>query len=285
MHITYEAGESALSAIGAWSPARMHEVDGARLAVARHGKGPAVLCLHATGHGARDFAPFAERVGDRFEVLAVDWPGQGKSPREAQPASAWRYARLIEALLPQLTSHPTTLVGCSIGGAAAIEVAARRPDLVRGLVLCNPGGLAALDAPTRFVIRRMQAFFAAGARGARWFPLAFRLYYRLVLPQAAGAAQRLRIVAATCDTAPTLAQAWASFADARADVRDLARRIACPTWFAWAKQDRIIPWSRSRDAAEAIRDMRVTFFRAGHAAFLEDPDNFAREFRDFAAGL
>jgi pimeloyl-ACP methyl ester carboxylesterase len=271
------------AAAGAWDPVEYHTAAGARVAVARKGRGPAVVCLHATGHGARDFELFAERVGDSFEVVAVDWPGQGRSPEDASaPASAHRYSVLLEDLLPKLAGGPAIIVGCSIGGAAAIELAARRPDLVRALVLCDPGGLVPLDAAVRFVVGRMAAFFAAGARGARWFPWAFAKYYGMVLPGAPARAQRDRIVASAREIAPVLAQAWASFGHAAADLRALAPNVACPTLFAWAKHDRVIPWSRCKAAATAFPDHRVEFFDAGHAAFLEDPDRFAKAFREFA---
>lgn len=275
----------ARAATGAWDPVEFHQAAGIRVALTRRGRGPAVVCLHATGHGARDFEAFAARVARDFEVIAVDWPGQGRSEADTEPASAARYSRILEDLLPRLAAGPVVLLGCSIGGAAAIEVAARRGDLVRGLVLCDPGGLVVPDAATRLAVRAMVSFFAAGARGASWFPAAFALYYRMVLPGAAARPQRDRIVAAVRETAPVLAEAWASFGAPAADLRGLAPRIGCPTLFAWARQDRVLPWSRSRAAAETFPDVRVEFFRGGHAAFLEDPDRFAQTFLAFASDL
>ena len=273
------------AAAGAWDPVEHYDAAGTTIAVARKGDGPPVVCLHATGHGARDFEPLAERIGDRFEIVATDWPGQGKSPCESHPASARRYSAILEELLPQIAATPAIVIGCSIGGAAAIELAARRSDLVRALVLCDTGGLVAPDRVTRFAIARMHSFFAAGARGAWWFPAAFALYYRMVLPAAPARAQRDRIVASASEIAPILAESWKSFGEPEADLRPLVPRIECPVLFAWAKQDRVLPWERTRAAAETFRDWRVEFFRAGHAAFLEDPDRFAAVFRAFAAEL
>ena len=50
------------------------EVDGVRIAVAREGRGPAVVCLHAIGHGGRDFEAFAAAVRDSFEVIRLAAP-------------------------------------------------------------------------------------------------------------------------------------------------------------------------------------------------------------------
>lgn len=273
------------SACGAWDPVGFHDVRGVSLATARCGAGPLVVCLHATGHGARDYEPFARELAGEFEVVAVDWPGQGRSSDDREAATAARYGDLLEALLEDLDRGPAILVGCSIGGAAALRVAAARPDLVRGLVLCNSGGLAPLDAVSRFAIGRMVAFFEAGARGAGWFPRAFDWYYRLVLPEEGARAQRDRIVAAARETAPVLAQAWRSFAAADADLRETARAVRCPTLLAWAKGDRILPWARSARGAEGIAHRRVELFRGGHAAFLEDAARFCAVFREFAASL
>src|SRR5689334_17103552 len=80
----------------------MIEAKGVRLAVAREGQGSAVVCLHAIGHGGGDFAVFADTVSDRFEVIRIDWPGQGRSDDDGEPASAARYADLLEIVLDRL---------------------------------------------------------------------------------------------------------------------------------------------------------------------------------------
>jgi len=276
------------AAVGVQPPFSMIDCGGTALAVARRGQGQAVLCLHATGHGGRDFEGFAERVVPQgFEVIAVDWPGQGNSPADTQAAGAERYADLLESLVPQLfpDGRRPIVLGCSIGGAAAIVFAARRPDLVRALVLADPGGLAPLDRVAKLFIGAMVRLFRAGARGHWWFPRAFAAYYRMVLPAPAAAAQRARIVAAAPQTAGVLAQAWQSFGEAGADIRALLPRLSMPVFFAWAKQDRIIAWSRSRAAVESVKHAQVQHFTGGHAAFLEDPDAFAGAFVAFARGI
>ncbi|RJF86749.1 alpha/beta fold hydrolase [Oleomonas cavernae] len=276
-----------LAAIGVQAPFTMIDSAGTALAVSRRGRGQPVLCVHATGHGGRDFEGFAERVVPQgFEVIAVDWPGQGSSPADARAASADRYADLLEALVPQLfpDGRRPILLGCSIGGAAAIVFAARRPDLVQALVLADPGGLAPLDRVARLFVGAMVRFFKAGTRGRWWFPRAFAAYYRTVLPAPAAAGQRARIVAAGPQTAPVLAQAWQSFGEAGADIRGLLPRLPMPVFFAWARQDRIVAWGRSRAAVESVKHAQVQHFTGGHAAFLEDPDAFAGAFVAFARG-
>jgi 4,5:9,10-diseco-3-hydroxy-5,9,17-trioxoandrosta-1(10),2-diene-4-oate hydrolase len=271
-------------AAGAQEGLQMVEADGVRMAVARTGSGPPVVCLHAIGHGARDFEAFAQGVGDRFEVIAIDWPGQGRSEDDAAaPASAARYADLLAIVLQKLGIEAPILLGCSVGGAAAMLYAARAP--VRGLVLCDTGGLVAVDATVRRFCGAFASFFAAGARGVGWYRALFGLYYSQVLPAPAARAQRRRIVEAAYETAPVLVQAWTSFAQPEADLRGVAAALDIPVWFAWAKGDKVISLARCRPAIAEMKHATVTEFRGGHAAFLEQPQAFAEAFVRFADAL
>jgi 4,5:9,10-diseco-3-hydroxy-5,9,17-trioxoandrosta-1(10),2-diene-4-oate hydrolase len=157
---------------------------------------------------------------------------------------------------------------------------------VAGLVLENPGGLAPVDDPAaRAVLGGLARAFEAGARGAWWFPAFFAVYYRMVLRGAPAAAQRARIVAAARDVAPTLAQAWRSFAVPDADLRPLVPRVRCPTLFAWATQDRLVALARSLPAIRAFPNARLERFRAGHSPHLETPDALAEAVEAFLARL
>lgn len=256
-------------------------VDGVKLAYDDEGQGPVLLCLHAIGHGARDFEDLRARFRDRFRVLALDWPGQGKSADDRIPASAERYADLLEGFIRILGLEGVTLLGNSVGGAAAIRYAHAHPDNVRGVVLANTGGLDRADALTPIFTGGMAKFFNAGARGAWWFPCAFALYYRMVLPAPAAREQRARIVACGSEVAGVLAEAWESFGRPSADVRPMVRALQCPVFVAWAKGDRVNQLKRNLPAIRSIPGVRYETFPGGHAPFLEYPDAFARSLESF----
>jgi len=272
-------------ACGATAPWRETTAAGVRLAYDDRGEGRPLVCLHAIGHGARDFEAFAGALVPAHRVIALDWPGHGASGGDDVPPSAVRYAAVLEAFLERLALGPAVLVGNSIGGAAAIRLAAARPDLVAGLVLENPGGLDRLDALARRVIGLTAAFFAAGARGARWFPAAFAAYYRMILQRAPAAAQRGRIVAAGREIAPLLRDAWTSFGLPDADLRDLAPTLAPPVLFAWATRDQIVQLRRALPTIRRVPQARLERFPAGHAPHLETPDAFAAAVARFVATL
>jgi pimeloyl-ACP methyl ester carboxylesterase len=273
------------SAVGASAARREVTLDGVRLAFDDDGAGPALVCLHAIGHGAGDFAGLHQHLRDRYRVLALDWPGHGHSGADHVPASAARYAELLASFLDAAGVGRAVLIGNSIGGAAAMRYAATHPGRVRALVLEDPGGLVPVDRVVRAFTAAMARFFAAGARGARWFPRAFDLYYRMVLPTPAAAAQRARIVASAGEIAPVLRDAWLSFGRREADLRALVPRITCPVLFAWAARDRLVQLGRSRPAIRLFPDARLEVFPAGHAAHLETPEAFEASLVHFLTGL
>jgi len=271
------------SAIGATAAAV--EVDGVRLAFDADGGGPTLVCLHAVGHGASDFAGIRERFQDRFRVIALDWPGQGNSGPDRVVTSAARYAELLRGFLDAIGVDKAVLLGNSIGGAAALRFAVSHPERVLGLVLANPGGVDRADWLGRTVCRLFARFFAQGARGARWFPAAFALYYRIVLPGRAAAAQRARIVATAREVAPVLAQAWTSFSAPEADLRPLIPQVRCPVLVAWAKLDRILQLRRNLPAIRRFPNAKLETFEAGHAPFLETPEAFDASLERFLVSL
>lgn len=272
--------------LGATLPHKEIEIGGVKLAYNDDGAGPVVLCLHAIGHGASDFARVSRALRNRYRVIALDWPGQGRSGPDSEAASPWRYSELLEKFVEALKLDRIVILGNSIGGAAAIRYAAANLQHVRGLILCNPGGLDKGGRAAALFCRMMARFFGAGVRGSKWFARAFNAYYKQVLPSPEAAAQRAKIVLAGYETAPILEQAWISFADPQADVRQLIPQIRCPVQFCWATRDRFVPLGRSLPAVSRFANARVEkFVTAGHAAFLEDFAHFQHVLERFLDGL
>src|SRR5215469_8745987 len=105
----------------------MLDVAGTKVAVLRAGRGPAIICLHAIAHGARDYLKLAERLGDRFAFYAVDFPGHGQSPNDGVAPTPAHYASLLDRIVDGLGLKRFGIIGCSIGGATAIRYAAAHP--------------------------------------------------------------------------------------------------------------------------------------------------------------
>jgi pimeloyl-ACP methyl ester carboxylesterase len=218
-------------------------------------------------------------------VITLDWPGHGLSEDDPEDASATRYAQLLTVFLEHLKLEQVVLLGNSIGGAVAIRYAANFPDRVLALILADPAGLDRVDWLSKAMVRLMVGFFAAGVRQARWFPAAFAVYYRLVLPAPTASEERSRIVASAFEIAAVLEQAWRSFGQVEADLRPLIPTIRQPVLFTWAVSDRIVQLGRNLESISQFRNAQLVRFPGGHSPFLEAPEEFLEVLHAFLASL
>jgi pimeloyl-ACP methyl ester carboxylesterase len=103
------------------------------------GSGPAVVLIHSSASGSRQWRQLAESLQVRYRVIAVNLFGYGKtSPWPGtRPLSAADQAELVAAAAA-LASEPVALVGHSLGGAVALEAAAKLADRVRLVVAFEP---------------------------------------------------------------------------------------------------------------------------------------------------
>lgn len=264
---------------------RRIRVDGVDLAYDDEGSGPVVVCAHAVGHGAGDFADFIDRHRDRWRVIAVDWPDHGRSSADRRPPSSARYGDVLVQFLDALNLENAVLLGNSIGGGAALRAAAARPTRVRGAVVCNASGLVPYGLQKRVFTAALARFYARGARGGRWTRRAFAAMYRGVLSEPPAAEQRARIVATWPEVAPLLADAWRSFGRRDDDLTPILPTIGCPVLVTWSVGDRLNPLAFNRRGISLLPKGRLATFPGGHAPFLECPAAFDAAFADFAAGL
>ncbi|HKV38371.1 MAG TPA: alpha/beta hydrolase [Blastocatellia bacterium] len=270
------------SAAGAQPPRYTIVLDGVEITYTDSGgTGPCLVCLHAIGHGARDFQDLASRLYPSYRVIALDFPGHGSSGADSHSAGAARYEEIVARFVEKLNLESLTLLGNSIGGAASIRYAAAHPEQVTALVLCNCGGLDPGGLFARVYIAMFVRLFAAGSRGAFWFPWVFARYYRRVLSGEPAREQRDRIIQSAYEIAPILEQAWRGFGKPDADLRTLLPNIHCPVLLAWAKDDFTNQLKRSGLAFDRFPNHRLELFEGGHAAFLEDPDRFEQVLRSF----
>jgi pimeloyl-ACP methyl ester carboxylesterase len=121
--------------------AQYRVIDGIRLRIVDSGRGTAVVFLHGLGasmYSWRKTLPPVAAAG--YRVIAIDNRGFGFSDKPAHGYTNAEYARLVVALLDSLHISSAVLVGHSMGGAIAAEVALAHPDRVRGLVLIDAAG-------------------------------------------------------------------------------------------------------------------------------------------------
>ena len=180
------------------------------------------------------------------------------------------------ALCDHLRIPSAAVVGLSMGGYAAFELLAARPEFVRALVLCDTRATA--DTPEAAAKRET---FAGEAleRGVGW--VADQLLPKLLGPHAEPRLQNL--VRGMIGQATPAAVADAQFAmAARRDATELLPSITCPTLVVVGSEDALTPPSDARAMAAAIPHARlVELHGAGHLSNLEARVGFNRAMRDF----
>ena len=134
----------------------------ALLDIARTGSGEPLLLLHGMGTSRRDFAAMAPGLAEDFEVVAMDLPGHGQSPPLACRPTIAAFADAVEATLDAHGLHRVHVLGNSLGGRVAIELAVR--GRARSVVAVAPSGMglpperlmqASALAAGRIVLRRL----------------------------------------------------------------------------------------------------------------------------------
>jgi esterase len=144
-------------------------VNGYDLSYAEEGAGDPLLLVHGTLGDQRSWAAQMEPFGARFRVLALSmrhcWPGGWE---EQGDFTIDRHVADLAAFIGELGQGPVRLVGHSRGGHIAFRTAERHPELLRALVLAEPGGeldesLGGTPAAPEVTGRRASAFAEAAA--------------------------------------------------------------------------------------------------------------------------
>lgn len=129
------------------------QINGTKLQVHEAGQGdPAILMLHCWGGDRSFLTPQIEAFSNRHRVVTPDLRGHGKSDRPEGPYTIPTFAQDALAICEQLKLDRPVIIGHSMGGNIAMEMAGLAPDRVRGVVLLDsvvvpPEGLGESFAP------------------------------------------------------------------------------------------------------------------------------------------
>jgi pimeloyl-ACP methyl ester carboxylesterase len=112
------------------------------------GKGQPLLFIHGLGSRGSDWEPQVAHFADRYQVIVFDVRGHGDSGKPPGPYSVQMFAADTAKLLNKLGSGPAHVVGISMGGMTALQLALDHPETVRSLVVVNCGA--------EFVVRNLR---------------------------------------------------------------------------------------------------------------------------------
>jgi len=253
------------------------------LHVDRRGRGRDLVLLHGWALHGETWGPWLEELASHARLHVVDLPGQGLSPR---PDGAAKLADLANAVA-RCVPADASLLGWSLGGMVALEIARLRGAQVPRLVLVAttprfvaddswPHGMPATllaDFAGRLrddYGRTVQNFLALQTRGDERALETFRALRRALARRPAPAVEAL-------DAGLEILR--------RADLRAEVGAIASPTLVISGEHDRLTPPAAGEWLAAAMPDARHRLIQgAAHAPFLSHAHEVLDELRRFLAG-
>jgi pimeloyl-ACP methyl ester carboxylesterase len=247
------------------------EIRGTKVNCLRHGSGAPLLFLHgARGGGA--WLPFMEALSARFEVIAPEHPGFGQSDDppwlDNMSDLAYFYLDFLEAL----DLRGMHLVGNSLGGWLALEIAVRSQQRIASLSLLAPGGIYLKGKPPADIFL--------------WSPqmLARNLFVDPVMVDAALSAKLSPEQMMTqLKNQNTVAKLGWSPRFHNPDLHKWLHRVTVPTQLIWGEQDRINPIDYADEFARLMPDARVTRIPAcGHLPHIEKTPVFVEHMNRIA---
>ncbi|MEP6882813.1 MAG: alpha/beta hydrolase [Dokdonella sp.] len=113
------------------------QIDDVGLHYRVHGQGQPLVLLHGLGSSGADWAFQAETLGAHFRLIVPDLRGSGLSDAPRGRFSIAQFAADVWQLLDALAVEHTHIMGFSLGGAVAMEMALQRPDAVARMMTIN----------------------------------------------------------------------------------------------------------------------------------------------------
>lgn len=263
-------------------------LNGADLHVETSGEGPeTVVFAHGLLFSARMFDDPVRALEDRYRCVCFDFRGQGESPATEDGYDMDTLSRDAEALVESL-GGPVHFVGLSMGGFVGMRLAARRPELVRSLVLIGTSGEP--EPPENVPrYRRLAAVVRLlGSLGMRLVAgrVMAILFGRAFLADPARAAER-RLWRERLMGVPVAGALRALDGVLTRDgVGAALGAIRCPTLVMVGDQDVATVPAKAEALRDRIPGARLLVVpRAGHSATIEEPRAVGAALRSFLASV
>ena len=242
------------------------------------GEGSTVLLIHGLGSSVRDWEFQVGEMARSHRVIAFDVRGHGRSSRPPGPYSVAEFAQDAVALLRHLNAAPAHVVGLSMGGMIAFQMAVDSPESVRSLVIANSGPATILQKASQRAMVKLR-FAVVRLLGMRALA---RMIAQPVFPKPEQQQLRQTFMNRLAENDPR------AYLDAlRAidgwSVAEHISKIRCPVMVIASDQDYTpVEWKRAYAAqipgavVAVLRDSR-------HVAPMDQPEEFNRVVLEFLA--
>jgi pimeloyl-ACP methyl ester carboxylesterase len=237
------------------------EVGGAKIYYAVYGKGAPVVLLHGGLGHAGQFGFQVPALVDKFQVIAIDSRGQGRSTKGKVAITYDVMASDVVAVLDKLAVKRASFVGWSDGGEIALKLGIGFPDRVERMIVFG----ANYDANGSKSRSRPSATFNA-------YMVRSRAEYEKLSKESGGAVSYRALIEA-------LTPLWRN---ASGITKDQLRAIKAPVLMADGDHDEVIELDQIKEMAELIPNGKLKVFaNASHFAMWQDPESFNAAMLEF----
>jgi pimeloyl-ACP methyl ester carboxylesterase len=240
------------------------------------GEGTPVLLIQGLGYGRWGWEPVVPGLAARHRVVSFDNRGIGGSDKPEGPYTAAQMAGDALQVLDEAGIERAHVVGASLGGMIAQEVASSAPERVDRLVLCctTPGGPGAVPMPEV----TLRLFAEAPSLEPE---VALRRFVENALGDDPPVELIEDLLARRIANPPDQA-GWQSQAAAGMGFQGVDGAITAPTLVLAGTSDNVVDYRNAELLAAAIPDARVELLAgAGHLFFWERPDECVRIIDEF----
>jgi 3-oxoadipate enol-lactonase len=246
--------------------------NGIELYYERSGSGPRLLFLNGSGSTLATSALLISPFSARFDVVAHDQRGLGRTAVPPGPYSMADYAADALALLDAVGWDSCRVVGVSFGGMVAQELAVTAPERVERLALCctSPGGIGGASYPLQEMAKLPAAERAV--LGTQLLDTRFTPEYLATHPNDQGLAKMMAARRADSEKSADELRGESEQLQARAahDVCDRLHLVTAPTLVACGRYDGIAPVANSEAIASRVPHADLRLYEGGHAFFAQD---------------
>jgi pimeloyl-ACP methyl ester carboxylesterase len=249
-----------------------------RLAYREAGVGPTLFLLHGMNGGSQSWAHLFQSLATSFRIVAWDAPGFGESDVFGDRVEDFKGA--ATALMNSLKLNNAVLIGHSMGGVVALQLATEQEASVSGLILSSthlgfgcPKGAALMpryaDRIERMISKGVDIAYGRERAKRSTPPETSEAVIEFLAKIAAGSrAEGIR-------NGGRMSQ--------EADNAEICSKISVPVLILSGEKDTVIPSNMHSDLIAALPEaLQYVFPNAGHASYAEYPNIFNKWVKDFA---
>lgn len=239
----------------------------------RAGNGQTLLFLHGWGANLESFTCLSKPLEAHYEVIALDFPGFGRSSEPKTPWNLDDYTHMTQSFINDMKLKNVHLIGHSFGGRVSIKLS--QLMMPTKIMLLNSAGIK----PKR------NAFYYFKVYGYKAFKTIASLpLLSWLLKEPLEAYRELHSSSDYKMATPIMKQTLSKVVNE--DLTPLLSKINVPVLLIWGDQDTSTPVEDARKMSECIPDSGLVIFEgAGHFSYLEQPDRTLTILKTFIGGL